>query len=341
MPLVKRLIGEGKRLFVSFSVGRLVSAEQFSFIHGVIDSRWYSLHSGRRLSKLGSIIHFLKTGALKGLAPSEAFSSVGSIYLSDVAVKILATAGIDSTRTRSPEITPVLTRSNITNLKRKRFAVCSASFGSIDRLKPIDPAYLADADFFAIVESGARLPAGWVGVNLDLPEMASPRLRARYLKTHLCSYFAAYDRVVWMDANVILKVPPHVAFSPYLGPDVDIATFAHPFRKSVLQEVVACIAEGKEKADRLVEQFIRYSEIMPQFSTVLYETNVMILNPSSDRVKSFCEEWWMEISSRSIRDQISFPYISCSRPDVRIVNLEGGDTRNSRFFIYLDHAKRI
>jgi hypothetical protein len=63
----------------------------------------------------------------------------------------------------------------------------------------------------------------------------------------------------------------------------------------------------------------------------------LLMRENKPEVIELCEEWWKELSTHSIRDQIAFAKVSVNSPVVHTYNF---DYRRERDFIYRHHFHR-
>lgn len=155
-------------------------------------------------------------------------------------------------------------------------------------------------------ESLPALPSWDVRVVPILKKSA--RRTARYYKTLSHKHFPEADVTIWVDANVRLLVTPQVAVKKWLG-DAVLATFKHPDRKCLYQEATFCLGKsGKGNRAALRRQANAYLKEGMGRRWGLAETKCIIRRHTSE-VNALNEAWWKEISTYSLRDQISLPYV--------------------------------
>ena len=180
--------------------------------------------------------------------------------------------------------------------------VYTACFGGYDEIRPV--IVESDAQFVAITDSDAEI-AGWEVVNVgQAPE--DPRRIARLYKTLAHRILPGADVTIWHDANVQLLVPPELLVSEWLG-YADLAAPKHPSRDCAYGEANACIKKRKGNADTINAQMRGYSEEGYPEHTGLAETRVVIRR-NTENVALFNEVWWSQLSTKSVRDQLSFNY---------------------------------
>jgi len=132
------------------------------------------------------------------------------------------------------------------------------------------------------------------------------RKKAREIKTNIDKFIPNTDYWLWVDNNCQLQVNPHL-FLPYLV-GCDIVVMPHPERGDIIEEANTLLKWKPEQSQGIQEGINQYygEGYVPKD---LYETKVL-MRRNTKKVREFNSLWWEEIKSHSIRDQISFPYIS-------------------------------
>jgi hypothetical protein len=131
--------------------------------------------------------------------------------------------------------------------------------------------------------------------------------RRKKLTPHL--YFREYDYSVWVDGNIEI-IDNIVPVVERFMKDHKIAVLNYPdIHHSHYEEGNICKLFGKDTAENIDPQLERYkSEGCPPLDT---PWNAVIIRRHNDSdVIKFNELWLEELQRGSIRDQISFPYVS-------------------------------
>jgi len=114
----------------------------------------------------------------------------------------------------------------------------------------------------------------------------------------------------------------------------DLATFKHPERNCVYQEILACKQFRKDNPVLMDAQINRYrAEGYPAYAGMV-ETSCVV-RKSSAAVTQFNNAWWQQIEAGSYRDQLSFNYVA--RKQNFLYGIVPGDRVNSPFFEYVGH----
>lgn len=138
--------------------------------------------------------------------------------------------------------------------------------------------------------------------------LGSARKQARYCKANPHRLFPQEELSIWVDANVRLLIKPSEAISMWLKGHSELAAFKHPDRNCLFDEGRACIRFGKDTKERITAQLAHYTHVGMPRRYGLASTRCLIRR-NTTRVRTFNEAWWVELNSRSLRDQVSFPYI--------------------------------
>ena len=277
----------------------------------LIDLSWYADVHQLASTKLCRR-HFSSVGCKQLLAPNAGLAAADGVHLSQWGVEFLLRRnrklrlGLPSGAPLNPSDPDVLHPFSLSNPSNKKIAVVSAIFGGYDRLLPIDPKWAAGSDFYLFSDAHYDGLAGWKQVYSNYYH-ADPRRRARFIKTHLPTYFSDYEWVMWIDANILMCADPVAIFDRYRLDDVDFAAFRHGQRDNIISEAAACLRLRKDDAVSIVRHLKENSGHRAFRKDVLFETMVMFMRPSSPAVRQMCSRWWRYITRGSKRDQLSLP----------------------------------
>lgn len=132
------------------------------------------------------------------------------------------------------------------------------------------------------------------------------RKKAREIKTNIHEYVPEADYWLWMDNNCKLRVDPNKLLS-YIN-NCDIAVMPHPERSNIIEEANVLFKWKPEQSKGIQEAINKYYQ-EGYVPSDLYETKVL-LRRNNEKIRLFNSLWWEQIKTFSIRDQISFPYVS-------------------------------
>lgn len=217
--------------------------------------------------------------------------------------------------------------------------VYTCVFGDIaDRLRP-PPKQQTPVEFVAFVDGpAAQLPVhGW---ELRPPVHRLPNMRrqARWHKCMAHELFPDAEWTLWIDGSLEVCTDDIVDQMESLLEDKDLYVFEHCQRTSVRSELLACHALKKDDIQVMEAQVSRYLKAgFPDNCGLAETTAVLRLNTLS--IAYFNRHWWHEIEKGSVRDQLSFNYVSWRRCIPTHGTFEGNQRENP-YFLFHPHWKR-
>lgn len=159
------------------------------------------------------------------------------------------------------------------------------------------------------ISNSSNYPLPWSIRPLVWEHPICRRRTARWHKINSHVLFPDAENVVWFDGSQRLK--PIGMFADLVQPGLsnhDIATFKHPERTCVFQELQACKKLKKDNNLLMESQIEAYrKDGYPPFNGMV-ET-ACLLRRHSPAVVRFNKLWWEQIQSYSYRDQLSFNYV--------------------------------
>lgn len=125
-------------------------------------------------------------------------------------------------------------------------------------------------------------------------------------------FLPEYDQSIWIDAGYRLRVTPEHIMEKY---ELDLCRMAiMENRRSVYEELAACIAEKKGNNDDMLRQVRRYQEEeLPDSVKTAYCGFIYRRHRDAD-VAKLMNIWWEELCRGSERDQISYGYAIWKHP---------------------------
>ena len=119
-------------------------------------------------------------------------------------------------------------------------------------------------------------------------------------------YLPGYDICIYIDGNMQIKGDLNRFLRTYYKGG--FLTCSHPVRRTVEEEVRACIKFGKDGAESLQNTCKQLKEITGMKATnILYESG-FIVRDYSEATQTLCYAWWAMIDGGTHRDQISLPF---------------------------------
>ena len=211
-----------------------------------------------------------------------------------------------------------------------RIVVLTALFGQRDTL--LEPTLVNPACRYVCFTDRDFVSPTWDVIRVA-PFHESKRRSARAFKL-ITHEFLDAEYSLWVDATVEIGVDPEQFLERHLT-HADIATFGHPWRDCVYDEIVACTKMGLDDPRALAAQASRYLEDGLPRHAGLFETGVLARR-HSPRMRDFDEFWWDEYVRGSNRDQVSFGY--CVWREAMVVQVIPGNVRKSTEFRFAGHS---
>ena len=273
-----------------------------------LNREWYTKRNGLNSVK-AAFEDYFDRGRDQCLAPAPEFADDRG-HLEPWGLEYFARLGLPLGQKpkdgMKPDDADALRAFSIRNPSRKPLAVVSANFGGYDRLLPLHPAWAEKTDFYLFTDRKFHDPGLWQMVHANYYHI-DPRRRARFIKTHLPTYFSEYENVLWVDGNILVCRDPTHVIEAYGMLDCAFATFKHWYRSTLTGEAAACVQLGKEVPD-VVGAHLRAVAGHAAFECVdIFATMVMYLKPNDECTREMCARWWRYILRGSKRDQLSLP----------------------------------
>lgn len=183
----------------------------------------------------------------------------------------------------------------------KRVAVYSCITGGYDSPRENQPFFEAD---FTLFTDNPPEESKWTirpATNL----FQDSRRNARYHKLLSHLFFPEYDYTIWIDGRIeiLCKIDKLIE---QLG-DNDILTCYHPERKNAYDESVECARRILDDPETVSDHMARMRADGFPDQSGLAETKIVVRR-NNDAVTRFNREWFYQLMTGSLRDQLSFNY---------------------------------
>lgn len=193
----------------------------------------------------------------------------------------------------------------------------------------------------------ARPAAGWSHVCFTdgaghpdwdtrpaLDTFADPVRNARAHKLRPDLHLPDAEISLWLDGNFEAACDLDELVDRYLA-DADIALHRHPQRDCVYAEALACIERGKDDAEVIARQVLRYAVQGVPAHAGLPATGV-VLRRHTRKMARFNECWERELEQGSRRDQLSVTY-ALEQEQIAVAYFDS-HLWNGPLFAYRRHA---
>jgi hypothetical protein len=164
------------------------------------------------------------------------------------------------------------------------------------------------------------------------------RRTARYHKVNSHVLNLDADYTIWIDGSQQIKPVPLVKqlVNPLINKYM-LASFKHPERTCIYQEMQACRKLRKDNPQLMANQINAYrKEGYPPYNG-LVET-ACVLRKQCDQITEFNKLWWSQIENHSFRDQLSFNYVAWKLKQE--YGKIPGSRMKSTFFDFISHGKK-
>ena len=157
---------------------------------------------------------------------------------------------------------------------------------------------------------------------IKVPDLVNndPRLTARILKLSSHRIFPRARFTIWLDGQcrLIRSLIDQLVIMEKQGDDFHVCR--HQRRQTVFWEMVSCFMHGQETLMRMLRQYMRYRRDGFRDDQGLAETGILFRRGGQAN-SCFNEAWLFEVMTKSVRDQLSFPFVLWrSGKSVRIVD---------------------
>ncbi len=203
----------------------------------------------------------------------------------------------------------------------------TALFGNYEELKPVKTVTLG---WKYICYTDQPLTSDvWEIVQVDL-NGEDPQRVARWYKI---MHWVDWERSIWIDASFIIDTDLNEWWSRYFAKGFSVP--AHPLRNCWYVECLDCIISGRGNKEQVQSQLAEYEAAgLPRNNGVIQSG--LLMRENTQEVINLCERWYLELSKRSLRDQIAFCRVSLGS---EVVNMYQFDYRMEKDFIYKKHFR--
>lgn len=191
----------------------------------------------------------------------------------------------------------------------KRIAVYTAIFGEYDVLK--EPEYIApNCDYYIFTDCKVPSESIWKKLDYDHIEemkgMDSYHL-SKFVKIFPNLFFKDYDYSIWVDGatTIIADLYP---FIDRLNEN-PIGMFDNPVHDCIYTEADFLVYYNRVQKDVIKSQISHYRKEGYPKHRGMFECTIIARQHHNDKCVHIMNEWWNQIVTFSMRDQISFPYV--------------------------------
>lgn len=217
------------------------------------------------------------------------------------------------------------------------YSCVTGNYDNVDKtLLGKAPEIDCDATFvlFSDAVSEPQLQHNWQILPLHFKHSFCRRRTARWHKVNSHVLFPYADITVWVDGSQSFK--PVLLFADLIRPHLQhsVATFKHPIRNCVYQELNACIKYRKDNELLMRKQIESYRADGYPPHNGMVET-ACVIRRNTPEIVAFNKAWWAEIDKHSFRDQLSFNYVA--HKTNTLYSHVPGHRESSAFFHFTPH----
>ena len=202
------------------------------------------------------------------------------------------------------------TNNNHTENNDKKIVIYSCITGNYDNI--VEPLFKIDnVDYFLFTDNEKVNGKIWNKEPIEEKILQSNNiLTNRYLKFHPNKLFKdKYDYSIYIDGNIqVIGDITELIYS--INPKTGLSIHRHAERDSIYNEGRFCILNKKGNKQYIKEQLKKYKmEGMPEHYGLL-ECSIIVTDLKNENAKIIYDNFWNEfIASKTMRDQLIFPYI--------------------------------
>ena len=185
--------------------------------------------------------------------------------------------------------------------------VYTAIFGNYDHLKT--PEYInPDWDYVCFTDN-REVKSDIFTVKHVSPLFANTTKNARMIKLLSHLFLINYDYSLWVDGSVKIRGRNINEVIDNNLAENYISLHRHVIRGCVYEEEEACSLAKKDGAEILATQVQYYREQGMPAEFGLFETAEIARDHREPAVQQLNANWWQQLNTFSIRDQVSLPYV--------------------------------
>lgn len=203
--------------------------------------------------------------------------------------------------------------------------VCyTAIFSDYEELK--EPAIIPDGWRFICFTDQPLKSDVWEIVKMDIID--TPQRTARWVKI---MGWIDWQYSMWIDASFHIKIDLNDWWSLRFKSPFSCAK--HPLRTDIYAESRSCVINNRGDNGKVQLQEDKYRSLAFPMNTGIITSGIMLRENTQENIKLH-EAWWQELSEQSVRDQLSFAFVSLG---IEWINTYVWDYSHSREFVYSKH----
>jgi len=192
----------------------------------------------------------------------------------------------------------------------KKIAIYTCITGKYDNV--LEPYYIDEkCDYFVFTDENIEtMVYQKVHIPQTIKNLNDNVLINRYIKMHPHELFEKdYDYAIYIDGN-IQQISDLSAFVNNINDEIGISMHKHSIRKCIYDESKILKVYKKGNPKFIKKQVEQYKKEDFPIEYGMAEANIIVTNLKSNISKKIFEDWWEEfVKTKSMRDQLSLPYV--------------------------------
>lgn len=225
---------------------------------------------------------------------------------------------------------------------RGKIAVYTSIFGSYDRL--LEPMYVSPyCDYFVITDQDVPTNSVWKKIDIDneIFYNLDNYHKAKYCKMFPHILFPSYEFSIWVDGNVQI-IGDLYPLVDRLDETHIIGMFDNPLHDCVYTEAKYNMYQNNVNDTTIMKQINDYQNAGFPKKFGLREFSIIVRKHSDLQCIQLMDQWWKEVNTYTMRDQISFPYVLWKNHlNIDYIQKLGGNWRWNPRFNYMAHNWHI
>ncbi|OUU44697.1 MAG: hypothetical protein CBC16_01700 [Verrucomicrobia bacterium TMED56] len=167
---------------------------------------------------------------------------------------------------------------------------------------------LKDVDFIFLSDNYLKSHF-WNIIKIDFI-YRDPRRTAKIFKILPHIFFSSYEYSLCIDSNILLKNKIFSLIKSFKKSKNLLTMFEHSNRNCIYKEAKECQFWGLDDPKVIENQVKRYKKLKYPKNNGLMQCRFILRKHNNRSIKSLMEFWWSEIDKYSVRDQISFNFVT-------------------------------
>ncbi len=216
----------------------------------------------------------------------------------------------------------------------KKYVVYTALFGDYDELNEFN-FESPECDFICYTDNVNLKSDSWMIIVVDCE--LNPNMMNRYYKILPHKHLSKYDASLYVDANIRFKQDPAHLFEKYLL-NYDVLALKHNKRDCIYSEGLACIKLCKVEFLSVTNQVRGYINDGFPKNHGLTLNRVLLRAHNEQHIVTLMEDWWVELNTKTQRDQLSFCYVTWKNK-TKVGYISENPESCNEYFELLPHEK--